>query len=76
MIQKRRRSKHQFGSTKSNKTFDKHNKIDRLKGDDELDLDPRNFDLASLIQDEELEFVDVNDPERGLIAFLRNQDNG
>ena len=72
MIQNRRRSRHQFGSTKSNRTFDKHNGIQRVK-DEEPDLDPRSFDLNVL--KEELEFIDVNDPERGLIAFLKVQDN-
>ena len=50
MIQNRRHSRHKFGSTKSNKTFDKHNQIKRIK-DDELEFDPNNFDLNSLIQE-------------------------
>lgn len=54
MIQNRRRSRHQNGSAKSNKTFDKHNGIKRIK-DEEIDLDPRNFDLNALIKEENLD---------------------
>lgn len=65
MIQHRRHSRKVNGSTKSNRTFDKHNGIKRIKDEE---FDPKKFDLGALIEEEN------NDP---LLSALNDEnENG